>query len=295
MEVPPSVLPQDDRRVFFNILALNMDCLILESLLHGLYTGIVVVTLWTIFSSPKRSQGTFLRTITITLYVLSTITFVKDWVFEYRAFIEYGDNYYSVYTALVGISPWWRANDLINSITGGISTLLVDVTIIWRCWTLWDRKWQVVLIPIICAVAGTAMKTMQTLRNLLNFTDDMSKSGHFAEEINWISLFRSVISTLVESSAMYSLVLIVYLALAVKNLEVAYYADTFASYIRAIAPTLLVLRVAARSNSSSSNEEQTSRDLSILCFTQMEENSCGDVGDPSSSGSHCGTGATEIV
>ncbi|PBK96140.1 hypothetical protein ARMGADRAFT_1077650 [Armillaria gallica] len=324
MEVPPPELSQDDRRVIVNTLALNMDCLILESLLHGLYTGIVVVTLWTMFSSPKLSQGTFLRTIIIVLYVLSTISFAKDWIFERRAFIEYGNNYYRVYTALVNISPWWRADSLIGSITGGISTLLVDVTIIRRCWILWDRKWRVVFIPIICAVAGVAMKTVQTLSNLLSFTDDISKSVIFAGKMDWslayilmtlattvmctiliiyriirlahrISLFRSIISTLVESSAMYSLVLIVYSALVVKNLGVAYYADVFASYIRAIAPTLLVLRVTARSDSSPSSDEQTCRDLSVLRFAQMEESSCGDVGDPSSTGSPCGTDTTEIV
>ncbi len=100
------------------------------------------------------------------------------------------------------------------------------------------------------------MKTIQTLSNLHSFTDEISKSSEFAGEIDWsliyilmtlattvictililyriirlahrVSLFRSIISTLAESSAMYSLVLIVYLALVVKNLRVAYYADIF--------------------------------------------------------------------
>ncbi len=72
-------------------------------------------------------------------------------------------------------------------------------------------------------------------------------------------------------------------------------ADYFLTLQQAIAPTLLVLRVADRSNCSLSDEEQSSRDLSVLCFTQMEESSCGDVGDPSSTGSPCGTDTTEIV
>lgn len=66
------------------------------------------------------------------LYVLSTISFAEEWIFERRAFIEHGKNYYCVYTALVNFSPWWRADFLINSITGGISTLLVDVTIVYH-------------------------------------------------------------------------------------------------------------------------------------------------------------------
>ncbi len=53
-----------------------------------------------------------------------------DWAFERRAFIEYGGNYRSVSTALADNGLWWRANYLVVGITGGISTLLVDITIV---------------------------------------------------------------------------------------------------------------------------------------------------------------------
>ncbi len=124
----------------------------------------------------------------------------------------------------------------------------------------WDR-WVSFLFWICHWLSISAMKTMQTLSILLNFTDDIKKSAHFAEDINWsliyilmtlattiictiliiyrivrlahrIFLFRSIISTMVESSAMSSLVLIVYLALVVMNLELAYYADICAAYVR---------------------------------------------------------------
>ncbi len=102
---------------------------------------------------------------------------------------------------------------------------------------------------------------MQILSDLHNFTDDIRKSARFAAETKWsliyilmtlattviciilityrivrlahrISSFRSIITTLIETSAMYSLVLVVYLALVAKNLEAAYYADLFAAYVR---------------------------------------------------------------
>ncbi|PBK62544.1 hypothetical protein ARMSODRAFT_1089115 [Armillaria solidipes] len=319
MRTSPPDLSQDDRIAIFHDLDLYLNTTILQALLHGLYTGIVAITLWTIFSSPTKI---FLRIVIITLYALLTIAFAMNWAFERRALAEYSHNYYSVYKSLSSGGPWITYY-LINGITGGISTLIVDVTITWRCWALWDRKWRVVLIPIICAVAGTTMKTMQILTAFHNNPPDNIKPGGFAVEIDWslmyilttmvttvictililyrivrlahrLSSFRSIISSLIESSAMYSLVLIVYLTLVVMNLMAAYYADTFATYIRAIAPTLLVLRVAAGSNSRSSNEETTaSTDLSVICFTRMEENSPVDVGDRSSLGSH--SDATEIV
>ncbi|SJL15476.1 uncharacterized protein ARMOST_18974 [Armillaria ostoyae] len=282
METPPPDLSEYDKSVIFDQLDLTLNRMILESLLHGLYTGIVAVTLWTIFSSTKRLHGTFLRTIIIVLYVLATISFVIDWVFGHRAFITYGDNYYTVFSALMDDGPWWRACFLIDAITGGGSTLLVDVTIIWRCWVLWDRQWRIVFLPIICTIAGTAMKIMETLSVVYSSTDDISKIGVFAPQIDWsliyivltltttvlctvlilyrigrfahrLLLFRSIISALIESSAIYTLALVVYLALVRGNTMSAAYADIVATYVRAIAPTLLVLRVAARSTPQGSH------------------------------------------
>ncbi len=66
------------------------------------------------------------------LYVLATISFAIDWVFGRRAFIAYGDNYYTVFSALMDDGPWWRACFLVDAITGGGSTLLVGITIVRR-------------------------------------------------------------------------------------------------------------------------------------------------------------------
>ncbi len=123
--------------------------------------------------STKQMHGAFLRTIIIMLYIFSTIMFMMDWAFMCRAFIEYGYNYCSLYIALLGKGRWWRICSLINGITSGMSTLLIDVTIvhqpiwscqlrttdilqIWCCWVLWDYQWQIVLLPIICAIATSS-------------------------------------------------------------------------------------------------------------------------------------------
>ncbi|SJL15550.1 uncharacterized protein ARMOST_19051 [Armillaria ostoyae] len=58
-----------------------------------------------------------------------------------------------MFSALMVDGPWWQAHSFINGITGGISTLLVDVTMIWHCWVLWDCQWRIVVLPIICAIA----------------------------------------------------------------------------------------------------------------------------------------------
>ncbi|SJL18783.1 uncharacterized protein ARMOST_22383 [Armillaria ostoyae] len=326
MQVPPPDLSEDDRRVMFEYLDMILNRMILEHLLHGVYTGIITVTLWTIFTSTKRLHNTFLRTIIIILYFLLTITFAMNWEFEHHAFIECGYNYYSVFTALAEEGLWWRAYYFIKGITGGISTILVNITIIWRCWVLWDCQWRVVLIPIMCLVAATVMKTMEIFSGA-HSVNDISKSEPFTREIDWpliyivlvltttltctmlivyrivrfarrVLLFRHIISALIESAMIYTLVLIMYLVLVGRNMMATYYADIVAAYVRAIAPTLLALRVATGSMTISSDEESNiSGNISDIHFGPMGENSSSsNPSDESSSGSHgTASGTAESV
>ncbi|PBK62564.1 hypothetical protein ARMSODRAFT_1024763 [Armillaria solidipes] len=305
MEVPPPDLSQDDRRAIFSMLDVYLNRLILESLLHVVYMGIVAVTLWTIFTSTKWLHGTFLRTIIIMLYVLRMIAFVMEWTFECRMFIEYGYNYYSVFTAQTNDGLWLRAYYFIDGITGGISTILVDITIIWHCWVLWDCQWQVVLIPTMCLMAATVMKAMQLFSDIHDFTN-LSKGAFSAMEIDWsliyivFNLTPTLMCTLLIvyriSAMIYTLALIVYLALVGRNMLAASYADVVAAYVMAITPTLLALHVAAGSTSISSDEESnTSGNISDIHFGPMGENSSSsNLSDKSFSGSH-GTRTAESV
>ncbi|KAK0185442.1 hypothetical protein F5146DRAFT_1070198 [Armillaria mellea] len=283
MEYPPVDVTQDERDVMFASLDLNFNRTILESLLQGLYTLIVATTLWTTFSTSKKAGNSFLLTVVITLYVLTTVAFSVDWAYQRRAFIQNGENFLTVFNALQAISPWWRVSQLVIGISGGLSTFIADITIIWRCWVFWGRRWLIVLIPGLCAIAGTIAKSMQINSVFINTTSDISNTGGFAANINWaviylsltlattllctllivyrivqlasgISSYGKIMEIVIESSAMYSLTLIVYLALVARNLESSYYADIIMAYIKVIAPTLLIGRVAAGSSSSSSNQ-----------------------------------------
>ncbi|KAK0185435.1 hypothetical protein F5146DRAFT_1165124, partial [Armillaria mellea] len=201
------------------------------------------------------------------------------WAFGHRGLIAYGNNCRTTYSALLDNSSSLRAYYLINDIAGGMSTLLVDLTIIWRCWVLWERRWRVIFIPILCAISSIIMKVMQMRSTFANLPDNTKEVGQFAAEIDWSLLYillmlattlictllivyrivrharrtstsLKVIEMLIESSAIYSLSLIVYLALVSKNSESSYYADTIVTYVKLIAPTLLVGRVSAHANTS---------------------------------------------
>ncbi|SJL18799.1 uncharacterized protein ARMOST_22400 [Armillaria ostoyae] len=279
MEAPPADISQDEKNIFFSVLELNINTMILQALLHGLYTRIVAVTLWTMFSSPRQLHRTFLFIIIITLYILPTIPFGINLAFVCCTFIEHGNNYYSVFSAFVDFCPSQRAYLLANGITGGISMLLVDTMIIWRCWVLWDCQLRVILVPMGCVVVRTVMKILQTLSNIHKYAKDNSKSRQFAAEIDWMLIYIfttlattllctllivywiiwhaprmtascKIIEMLIELCAMYSLSLIIYLALMSRNLESSYYANIIAMYVRPIAPTLLVARVSVHATTS---------------------------------------------
>ncbi len=102
---------------------------------------------------------------------------------------------------------------------------------------------------------------MQIRSVFINTTRDIGDTGGFAADINWaliyisltlvttllctllivyrivrlasgVSSYGNVVEIVIESSAMYSLTLIVYLALVARNLESSYYADMIMAYIK---------------------------------------------------------------
>ncbi|KAK0222369.1 hypothetical protein IW262DRAFT_1296924 [Armillaria fumosa] len=220
MDPQPPVISQDEKNILFSVLDLNMNTMALEAFLHA-------------------------------------TQFVITWDFERSAFIKQGNNYNGVFMVLVDLSPWRRTYFLANGITGGISVLLVDMTIIWRCWVLWDRQWRVLFVPIGCVVIGTdvvlfkvpVMKILQTLSNIHKISGDNSKTGHFAGDIDWtlIYIFMTLATTLLCT------LLIVY-----RIVWRAYVSLTFdieSEIPKPIAPTLLVARVSAHDNTSLRQEQ----------------------------------------
>ncbi len=63
--------------------------------------------------------------------MLLTTLLTMAWKTMHHAFIENGDNYYTVIAELPGDrGSWWQAYSLFSGISGGISTFLVDVVIV---------------------------------------------------------------------------------------------------------------------------------------------------------------------
>ncbi len=80
-----------------------------------------------------------------------------------------------------------------------------------------DINW--LLIYAVLMLATTVMCTLLIVYRIVQHAPGMSAS-------------RKIVEMLIESSAMYSISLIVYLALVSQNSESGYYADTIAAYVR---------------------------------------------------------------
>lgn len=177
------------------------------------------------------------------------------------------------------------------------------------------------------------MKIMQMLSTFHNFPG-INPTRVFAAEIDWsliyilltltttllctlliiyrivchapeISTSQKIIEILIQSSAITSLSLIVYLALVSRNSESGFYADMIAAYIRvsfhwvpfvlrfdtfkAIAPTLLVGRVSAHANAILQRQKMVvmweNHPPLVGCFREEDTNNSHDDGHQTSSGS----------
>ncbi len=105
------------------------------------------------------------------------------------------------------------------------------------------------------------MKVMEIFSIFSNFPDNITRQGYASAEIDWSLIYvsltltttltctllimyrilrrasgmnasRKIIEMLIESSAMYSLSLIIYLAFLSKNLKAGYYANIIAPYVK---------------------------------------------------------------
>ncbi|SJL00529.1 uncharacterized protein ARMOST_03842 [Armillaria ostoyae] len=168
---------------------------------------------------------------------------------------------------------------LVSGIIGLISTALADVALIWRCWIVWGRRWLIVLIPILCTITSVVLKSLQTYHGLRDLVNSVSQESVQGTSIDWttvyvavalattllctvlilyrivsvggaqyasgIRTYRGTIEVVVESAALFSVSLSIYVALAAHNNEAANYLDVIATACRGIAPTLIVGRVAS--------------------------------------------------
>ncbi|KAK0220032.1 hypothetical protein IW262DRAFT_1482633 [Armillaria fumosa] len=266
----PSDLPDDDKTRMFQDLDALLNSLILDALLYGIYTGILAVTLRNIFINiywPIRRTLVF---VIILLHALITINFAFNWSYTRSAFIENGQSFWTVHSKFDGPvqAMVWESGIMATS-----STILADIYIIWCCWMVWGRRWVVVLLPTLSLISATVSKIFKLYHQYFNVN---APPGIFP--ILYISfilmttlwctvliiyrilivtgpvkhgadsrlrVYQRFIEVLVESSAPYSIALLVFLALTIRGDLGMHYLDVIAGIVKGVSPTLLIGRAAA--------------------------------------------------
>ncbi|KAK0454008.1 uncharacterized protein EV420DRAFT_1645228 [Desarmillaria tabescens] len=263
-DIPPD-LTNNDKAFLFQFLNTALNSGILYALLHGIYTGILTVTLWNIFINKSWPIRRAMVVIIILLYALITINFTIKWSTICSAFIKNGRSFFTIYLKLENGAQvaYWEMG-----ITAFMSTILADLYMIWYCWMVWGRRWFVVLLPVLFLISTTVLKIIDIYCEYIGATSKIFPTLYISFVLMmtlWCTLFiihriltvagvrcgrdgrlrvyHHFIEVLVESSALYSISLILFLAFTIHDGWGVYYLDIIASIVKGIAPTLLVGRI----------------------------------------------------
>ncbi|SJL18465.1 uncharacterized protein ARMOST_22054 [Armillaria ostoyae] len=203
----------------------------------------------------------------ILLHALITISFAANWSLLRSPFIEHGQNFWTVFSTF---NNGTIAIFVVGGITSSLSTIITDSYMIWCCWMVWGRRWVVVLIPILFLISATVLKIIDIYVEYRNISKVILATLYAAFVLAttlWCSVliiyriltvtgvkrgasgrlrvYRRFIEVLVESSALYSISLVVYLAFSIRAQLPVAYLDVIASIAKGVAPTLLIGRAAA--------------------------------------------------
>ncbi|KAJ7852673.1 hypothetical protein B0H14DRAFT_2759787 [Mycena olivaceomarginata] len=261
-----------------------ISSLIAENWFNGLYTAAMLVTLWVIITGTRYTGSRMRWQIALVLasYICSTMHSSLNWLYYSQAV---DDNELptgpGLLYSLTHLKVWIEA-------TGDtffcLNIFLTDCLFIWRCWVVWNRRWHIVVLPILATISGailagfmisdqvvaeqsseaftiakksadfvrhstiyfslsvaTSLTTtfLITLRILL-----VQRMGKNAETGSHRT-FNPIMEILIESAALYSATLLIFVVLDVKKDTNLYYAQNIHAQMAGLAPLLIILRVAA--------------------------------------------------
>ncbi|PBK81510.1 hypothetical protein ARMGADRAFT_778819 [Armillaria gallica] len=250
----------------FQFLDTQLNCGMLYALLHG----ILAVTLWNIcepgaLHSDLQAEvdctvinklwpiRRALVLVIILLYILMTASFAVGWSSMHSAFIRNGQSFRTIYSKLNGM----RAFYLETGITASVSTSLTDSYMIWCCWVVWGWRWLIIALPIFLLLSAMVSKIMAVYHEYANGSADVFPvlyTSFILATTLWCTLliirriltvtrfrqgaegrlgaFHRFVEALVESSALCSVSLILFLAFAIRNDLRMHYFDIVAGIVK---------------------------------------------------------------
>ncbi|KAF7289823.1 hypothetical protein MIND_01356600 [Mycena indigotica] len=264
---------------------LPISTCIIEDWFHGLYTAVLILTLWVIATGKQPAINASRRSLQVALvvvpYICSTVHAAVNWLWYANAV---DDNELpsgpGLLYSLTHIPAWLEA-------TGDtffcLNILLADCVFIWRCSRIWNRRWQIVILPILATITGAvlagiiiadqvvarrtsepfiAAKKSSEFINLSSIYFSLSmatsltttllislriflvqRAASFASP-QAHKLFNPIIEILVESAALYSATLLAFVVFNTQKSVNVYYAQNIHAQLAGLAPLLIILRIA---------------------------------------------------
>ncbi|KAK0496179.1 hypothetical protein EDD18DRAFT_1353855 [Armillaria luteobubalina] len=214
----------------------------------------------------------------VLLYALITITFAVNWLRVHSAFVKNGQNFWTVFLTLttsMGLA------DILEGIASSMSTILTDSYMIWCCWIVWGQCWPVVLLPIVFLIsaAGKVFLLASTLLptciplHFLYWHDPNTIAGVKHRENGRLRVYQHFLEVLVESSGLYTISLVVYLALAIPQDSRMFYLDAIVAIAKGVAPTLIIGHFMAKHQACPDDSWQGSVIGSASIRSQEQEHS----------------------
>ncbi|KAJ6454997.1 hypothetical protein C8R45DRAFT_1188721 [Mycena sanguinolenta] len=262
----------------------------------------------TSFPSPvfRRKTHPLLFFVVVAQFIFASIETGVHWFNIRTAFVIHGTSVDDTVEALT--NPTFTQVVLPATLLV-VNTLLADCVLIFRLYTVWNHDWRVIVLPVMSTIGGTVLGILTVIESG-NFIKDGGNSNAFVDfaipyfsmclvttllatilivfRIFWLTRarYRSVIEMIVESALLYSVTLIVYIALLVASATDNNdgYAQAILIHMTGIAPTLIVARVSfglARPSSSWQRITRTTFGMSNISITRQVEFAGKD--DPESS------------
>ncbi|KAK0478589.1 hypothetical protein EDD18DRAFT_1208515 [Armillaria luteobubalina] len=206
--------------------------------------------------------------IVVLLHSMTILNFGLNWAYTNSMFIDNGSSYWTEYL-------FFSSSNMVLEVgmgaTSAMCTILTDSTMILRCWKVWGHRLPPVLLPILILIAAIVFKIIGTYNLYTNATNNTLGFNLYSSFVLattlWCTIliiyriisivragrdtggglrpYRHIIEVLVESSALYSVFLILYMIVNAQDPPTLAYFDVLAGIARGVAPMLLVGRVAA--------------------------------------------------
>jgi len=262
-----------------------ISSLIVENWFNGLYTAAMLVTLWVIITGTRYTGSRMRWQIALVLasYICSTMHSSLNWLYYSQAV---DDNELptgpGLLYSLTHLKGWIEATGVPFFC---LSIFIADCLFIWRCWVVWNRRWYIVVLPILATISGVILAGFMisdqvvAVQSSEAFTIAKKSADFVRHSTIYFSLsvatsltttflitlrillvqrmgkdagtgshrtFNPITEILIESAPLYSATLLTFVVLDVKKDTNLYYAQNIYAQMAGLAPLLIILRVAAR-------------------------------------------------